>query len=104
MKLDYKNRGPRFTLNMSFSHAEFLRPLPAALDGKDFTRDDGPRIVVSESGGRRVTIDLGPEQRRQIALIGIVNTDVHFSFEGYDGDAIDAFMNAFMARYQRGGG
>lgn len=96
------HQGKRFTLNMAVGHRDFFRTLPAAMGDLPYTVSGGE--ISAGADGRRLTISLGPEQRRQIGLLQVLNTDVSFAFEDFAQDAIDTFMQHFLARYQRGGG
>ena len=93
---------PVMAIEMGLSHAEFFRTLPSAMGGIPYQIDN--RCVLAEQGEKRLRIELGPELQRRIALLSVPYTEVSFSFEGYEQDAIDAFMDYFMSRYQRGGG
>jgi hypothetical protein len=88
--------------DMGITHGEFLRLLPRALNGTDFARY-GNEIVLAD-GGRTLTIHLGPESERRIALMRIATTAVTLTFEGYAQADIDAFLARFDRAYQRGGG
>ena len=87
---------------LGITHGEFMRLLPRALDGAVFA-ERGDTIVISD-GVRLLTIHLGPESERRIALMRIATTAVTLTFDGYDQAEIDAFLARFDRAYQRGGG
>ena len=89
-------------LEMGLDHAEFFRTLPSAMGNTAYTVRTNQVLV--EQTGRQLTISLAPEQRRRIALLNLPYTTVRFDFQGYEQTAIDAFMDYFLSRYQRGGG
>lgn len=88
--------------DMGITHGEFLRLLPRALGGADYTQR-GDDIVVADDA-RTLTIHLGPESERRIALMRIATTAVTMTFDGYARTEIDAFLARFDRAYQRGGG
>ena len=87
---------------MGIDHADFLRLLPRALEGRD-PRRDGDRIVM-EDGARRLEITLGETSERRIALLALPVTRVRFAFTGYSADEAEAAMRRIDRAYQRGGG
>ena len=87
---------------MGLTHAEFFRTLPAAMGDWPYRVED--KTVVAERDGGRLTISLGPQQERRIALMRVPNVDVQFVFDGFETDVIKAFMRYFESRFQRGGG
>lgn len=89
--------------DMGITHAEFLRLLPRALDGGAFSVT-GTTITFEDQGGRALTIELGPEGERRIALMHIPRTPVSLHFQNYDDAALKVFMTHFDRAYQRGGG
>ena len=89
--------------DMGITHAEFLRLLPRALNGADF-KVSGTTIVFKDQNERTLTIQLGPESERRIALMRIPRTMVSMKFQGYDASALEAFLTHFDHSYQRGGG
>ena len=87
---------------MGSSHQEFFRLLPRALASNDYSVT-GSQIVF-EDGDKRVEIDLGPEGKRQIALLAIPSTPVEIRMSGFDDKAYEDFMTVFERAFQRGGG
>ncbi len=63
---------------MAITHADFLRTLPRALDGRGHTVD-GNRIVV-EDGRRRLEITLSETTGRRIAQLTLPATRVRLEF------------------------
>lgn len=90
------------TKDMGVTHAEFFRLLPRALGTEAYSRD-GARVVL-EDGNRRLEITLGPEGRRQIALLRLPRTAVTLSFIGYSDDDRAAALALFERAFQRAGG
>ena len=87
---------------MGLTHAEFFRTLPSAMGDLGYRIEE--EKVVAENKPYRLTIRLDSQQERRIALLRIPYTRVHFDFEGYQQEEIDAFMAYFESRFQRGGG
>ena len=91
-----------FNREMGFKESEFLRILPAALNGAGH-QTTGHRIVVQMNPGE-LTIELGPQQYRKIASISLPYLDVNFTFTNVEQQRVDQFIKYFDLRYQRGGG
>tara|TARA_R110000787_G_scaffold285461_3_gene401168 strand:- start:50347 stop:50646 length:300 start_codon:yes stop_codon:yes gene_type:complete len=89
--------------DMGITHAEFLRLLPRALGGAEF-QVIGTTIIFKDQNERTLTIQLGPESERRIALMRIPRTMVNLKFQGYDAPALEVFLTHFDHSYQRGGG
>ncbi len=87
---------------MAITHADFLRLLPRALDGREHTVD-GNRIVV-EDGRRRLEITLSETTERRIALLALPVTRVRLEYRGYTGAEAAAAVGLFDRAFQRGGG
>ncbi|MGB0748900.1 MAG: hypothetical protein ACPGO3_09155 [Magnetospiraceae bacterium] len=88
---------------MGINHADFLRLLPRALAGRSYQVVDGPIVTVDLDPGS-LTINVGPEGKRQIALIVLPTTAVTLTFESVDEDVRTAMLERFDRAYQRGGG
>lgn len=87
---------------MALTHVEFMRSLPAAVEG--WTRGvEGPRILLTRDS-HRVEINLGQEGERRIGSLRLPQIDVELRFFGFDDDARRAFLKRFDLAYQRGGG
>ncbi len=87
---------------MAITHADFLRTLPRALDGREHTVD-GNRMVV-EDGPRRLEITLSETTERRIALLALPVTRVRLEFSGYTGAEVAAAVALFDRAFRRGGG
>ena len=87
---------------MAITHADFLRTLPRALDGREHTVD-GNRIVV-EDGPRRLEITLSETTERRIALLTLPVTRVRLEYRGYTEAEAAAAVALFDRAYRRGGG
>jgi hypothetical protein len=87
---------------MGLTHVEFMRSLPAAVEGMD-CRVDGRHIVISDST-RRIMIRLGPEQVRRLGSLALPQTQVNLSFEGFSEEQRKDFLRRFDLAFQRGGG
>lgn len=88
--------------DMAVSHADFHRTLPAALGRRPVTGVDG--TVTLEDRGRKVTIELGPEQTRTLGQIVLPLTHVRIAFTGYEEGDVKVFLDRFDAYFRRGGG
>lgn len=87
---------------MGITHAEFLRVIGRALAGRPH-RVDGNRVHLAEEG-RALTITLGPEGKRRIALMTIPVTHVRLAFSGYRKNETAETLAWFERWFQRGGG
>ncbi len=87
---------------MAITHADFLRILPRALDGREHTVD-GNRIVV-EDGRRRLEITLAETTERRIALLTLPVTRVRLDYRGYTEAEAAAAVALFDRAFRRGGG
>lgn len=87
---------------MGYTHAEFLRLLPKALNSAAL-HVEGNRITVDD-GTRRLLIELGPESERRIANLRLPITPVSLAFTGYNEAEIETALERFWRAYQKGGG
>lgn len=87
---------------MSISHSEFLRLLHRALDGFDY-HIDGSRIYAHQ-GTCRISIRLGKERERRIAMLTMPVTEVTIELTGFSEVEGRAFLERFDRAYRRGGG
>ncbi len=92
-----------FSKEMGVSHADFFRLLPRAMGDTPFTVQ-GMKVMGELSGGGAVTIEIGEQQVRRIALMAIPFAEVSFSFTNVSEDDRTQFMQYFDLRFQRGGG
>ena len=87
---------------MAVTHTDFFRSIVNAFDDGGYRREGNK--VVAEDGARRFEISLGPEGKRQIALLAVPATPVTLTFNGYtDAEQAEA-MERFDRAFQRGGG
>ena len=91
-----------FSLEMAITHAEFLRTLPLAIEGRKYHLQDG-EIFIYEAD-RRISITLMEESVRAIGALRLPMTKINFSFQGYSRADMDDFMERFKLHFQRGGG
>ncbi len=87
---------------MGITHADFFRRLPSAVNFAPLTVR-GARADIEVQAGT-VSISLGAEQRRTIALLSLPKTVVYFCFRGLSRAEVDVFMHRFELYYRRGGG
>jgi len=91
-----------FSKEMGVTHADFFRLLPRAMGDTPYTIQG--MKVLGELPGGSITIELGEQQVRRIALMAIPYAEVSFAFNGIDEEARTGFMKYFDLRFQRGGG
>ena len=87
---------------MGFTRVEFMRILPSALHGYPYTVDSD-RIVIGIDGNR-LSITLGDEQVRKIALLELPYMEVVFDYRDVDEQAFRTFLKQFDLYYRKGGG
>ena len=87
---------------MGYTHKEFIRLLPRAVDGADMAVT-GNRFEVAD-GERTLCIELGEERERRIASFRLPLTPLSLTFTGYDEAGIEAVLDRFWRTYQKGGG
>ena len=87
---------------MGFSHAEFRRLLPKAVDGAEIIEDGGKFSVGG--GGRLLQIELSEESERRLGHFRIPVTHVRLTFTGYSEAEIEAALQSFWRSFQKGGG
>ena len=87
---------------MGYSHAEFLRLLPKAVEGSDIAVDG--RVIRVRDGDRRLRIDLSEESVRRIGNFRLPVTHARLTFSGYSEDERDAALERFWRAFQKGGG
>lgn len=90
--------------DMAGTHADFLRLLPVATEGRSFT-SAGTEIRIALAPGKAVSIHLGKEDFRRIGpTVALPTTTVRYGFHGMPADEIEKFLASFDRYYQRGGG
>jgi hypothetical protein len=87
---------------MGYTHKEFMRLLPKAVDGADM-RITGNAFEVVD-GERTLRIELGAEGERRIASFRLPMIPLSLTFTGYDAAGIEAVLDRFWRTYQKGGG
>ena len=92
----------QFSKEMGVSHSDFFRLLPRAMGDTPY-RVEGMK-VIGELGSGSVSIELGEQQVRRIALMAIPYAEVSFAFDGVAENERTEFMRYFDLRFQRGGG
>lgn len=92
----------RFSKEMGVSHADFFRLLPRAMGDTPYSVNG--KTVNGELGSGTVSIEIGEQQERRIALLAIPYAQVTFTFGGVAENERTEFMRYFDLRFQRGGG
>ncbi len=92
----------RYSRDMGFTHKEFFRLLPLAM-GDHAYQVEGLNITSQIHEGS-LSIVLGPQQERRIALMRIPFCSVDFHFSGVSEQQQQAFKQHFDMHFQRGGG
>ena len=91
-----------FTREMGLTREEFFKSLPQAIDHREFTVTNGVVRIQFES--RAVTIELGQEKTRSIALLALPYMEVQFTFLDFSVQERERFMERFNLYFRRGGG
>jgi len=89
---------------MSISHADFHRLLPAAVPGYRITGSSTAIRVEQDDSGRLLDIVLSPQRQRRLGMLTLPVTDVELCFGGFDEASLQAFLRRFDLAFQRGGG
>ena len=92
----------RLVREMTISHADFLRSLPAALNNAAYTVH-GNEIRV-EWENRELQILLSPQSVSHFGPVPLPVTHVQFVFSGYSELEVQQFLERFDMCYRRGGG
>jgi len=87
--------------DMAYTRAEFLRLLPSVAG--EAWRRSGDRVEIDWGGGQ-VSITLGADGFRQIAMIRLPRMQVGFEYRGLSDAERAAFEHRFERSYQKGGG
>lgn len=87
---------------MSISHQEFYRLLPAALRNIEY-QIDNDQISASYSSGK-IQISPGVEHIRKIGSLVLPVLHVVMTFTNISSEEIEQFLADFSKTYQRGGG
>jgi hypothetical protein len=91
-----------FTREMGLTREEFFKSLPQAIAHREFTVTNG--VVRIEFENRAVTIELGQERMRSIALLTLPYMEVRFTFLDFSVQERERFMERFNLYFRRGGG
>jgi hypothetical protein len=87
---------------MGFTRAEFMRILPSALHGYSHAIEgDSIRVDIDDS---RLSISLGEERVRKIALLQLPYMEVVFDYREVDAQAFRTFLKQFDLYFRKGGG
>ena len=92
----------RFAYEMTISHADFLRTLPAVLQGMSYAVNG--REIWVEDEGRRLCITLSEQSQRHFGPIPLPVTHVELKFDGYSKEEVAQFKSRFDTCYRRSGG
>ncbi len=92
----------KFDKNMGITHSDFFRLLPKAMGDHPYTIDNN--TVNADVDGGKLTISLGKQQERRIALMCIPFVIVSFDFNSVGDESVEAFVQHFDLHFQRGGG
>lgn len=87
---------------MSITRSDFLRLLPAALGGMEFTST--AHGIAAMDGPRRIDIELSFQGVRQLASLSLPTLAVKLEMEGGTEDEWQAFLRRYDSVYHRGGG
>jgi hypothetical protein len=94
----------RFSREMGFTEADWVRSLPGAVDRHALTLDTVGQAQVHLAGGGALRLRWQVLPPRQIALARLPRLQVDFDFTDTTADARAAFMRRFDLYLQRGGG
>ncbi len=92
----------QFEKNMGITYSDFFRLLPKAMGEHPYTINGS--VVNAEVDSGKLTISLGEQQERRIALMRIPFVIVSFDFDSVNDEGIEAFVQQFDLHFQRGGG
>lgn len=92
----------RVVYEMTISHADFFRTLPAVMGETPYTVE-GNAVTAKWSGGT-VEIALSPEGKRSFGPIPLPVTHVEMLFRGLGEEKARDFLARFDNYYRRGGG
>lgn len=87
---------------MTISHKDFLRTLPAVLEGASHTVSG--RVVEAKWPDRSLTIYLSPEGERDLGSLELPVTGVTLEFQNFSAEQESQFMEYFREHYQRPAG
>lgn len=91
-----------YSREMAVTHKDFYRILPRAMGEHKYTAEKN--IIQAPIQDGNVTIEIGPEQVRRIALMAIDYCEVKFQFDDLTEEQVTEFRANFELYYRRGGG
>jgi len=87
---------------MAITHSDFVRLLPNAMGEHEYTvtgsAASNDMVVNANVHNGKLTINLGEQQERKIALMRVAFIIVSFSFESVSDEQIEVFMKNFDLR------
>ena len=87
--------------DMAYSRKDMLAGLRRAFGDAVIAHDDSVTVDLTEGC---LTVELGPELERKIALMRVVHMPVTLTFEGFSDVAYVETLGRFDRAFQRGGG
>lgn len=87
---------------MAVTHKDFFRILPRAMGEHSYSIEQNTVRAKVDQGN--VTIEIGPEQVRRIALMAIDFCEVTFEYDNLSEQQVTDFRATFELYYRRGGG
>jgi len=91
-----------YSREMAVTHKDFFRILPRAMGDHSYTIDGLTVHAAIDEGS--VTIKIGAQQVRRIALMAIDYCEVEYKFDDLTQEQVERFKNRFELYYRRGGG
>ena len=103
---------------MAVTVADFLRTLDAAAAAsfraigsagaatieRPAEKQESARAVTLLCNGKRVEIELIPQEPRKLGAMSLPLTRLRIAFSGFSGDETRLFLSCFDSYYRRGGG
>jgi hypothetical protein len=93
-----------FTQELGLTHAEFFKSLPPAIEHRPYTVTRNTRVEIDFGDERELTIELGEQKIRRIALLRLPYCEVRFHFVGFSLEQRKSFTHRFDLYFRRGGG
>ena len=87
---------------MGLTYGDFFRIIPTALGSTNYQQNQTG--IVYQDGSKTLTITLGPQTERKIALMALPTVTVTLTFEGYTRDQQVEALTMFDHKFRRGGG
>lgn len=89
---------------MGYTRTEFMRKLPAAMHGYAYRVDGDVITITPPKTEGTITILLGKEAIRKIALLALPYIHVDFDFTAVGETTAKTFLTQFDLYYRKGGG